>query len=125
MCFCALTSNASGKQIELHYLEGIVLITLAGLPVTTTLSSTDFVTKLPAPTVDPEQIVIPPKIIAPAPIHTSSIMVIDLLVLQIDFGLPLSSGMTLSDGSIGCPVVTNVDLGPTAIWLPNFISAPS
>lgn len=47
---------------------------LAGFPPTIQYSGTSFVTTLPAPTIECDPILIPSRITAPAPIHTSDPM---------------------------------------------------
>ncbi|KAF6745162.1 hypothetical protein DFP72DRAFT_926617 [Ephemerocybe angulata] len=83
-------------------------ISLAGLPATTTLLSTSFVTTLPAPTVAPSPIVTPGHIIAPAPIQQSAPMLTGTAHSRPC--MPLRSS-----GTMGCCGVSIWTLGPIRV----------
>ncbi|KAF6743607.1 hypothetical protein DFP72DRAFT_932718 [Ephemerocybe angulata] len=84
---------------------------LAGLPATTTLLSTSFVTTLPAPTVAPSPIVTPGHMIAPAPIQQSAPMVTETAHSRPC--MPLRSS-----GMMGCCGVSIWTLGPMRVREP-------
>ena len=54
----------------------MILITLAGMPATIEYGPTSFVTTVSAATIEPSPIVTPAKIVACAPINTSSFIMI-------------------------------------------------
>src|SRR5690625_2076677 len=88
------------------------LITVAGLPATTTWSGTSFVITDPDPITTLSPIVTPGLIIAPPPIQALSPMVT---------GFPYSFPDVRSTGSSGCEAVyictpgANIQLSPTLI----------
>lgn len=79
-----------------------------GFPTATTSEGKSFVTMLPAPTTTLSPIVIPGRIIAPAPIKQ---------FLPICIGILYWYAFSLRLGRIGCPAVATVTFGPNIVFI--------